>query len=138
MHLSDVVLSLSGVVLVVGLVRWAMGSALARLDDEGDARTRIAADHPDFQVGRLALATDGRSALAISLDGREAVLLFTLGRRITCWRMARARVHARWLGDEAAATTLLVSTGDFTLPRLRLTLADAASARALVTELQGG
>jgi hypothetical protein len=97
MHLADVLVSLSGVALIVAMVWWAMGSALAGIGDERSVRERIGAEHPDLAVGRLGLDADGHSALAISADDREAALLFTLGKRVVCWRLPRARLRARLL-----------------------------------------
>ena len=130
MHLSDVLVSLSGVVLVVGLVWWTMGSAVARIGDEAAARARIAPDHPDFVTNRLLIAADQRSALALSADGREAILLFALGSRVTLWRMPRNRLRA-----ELRETALIVHTHDFTLPRLCLPLTDATQGREITTWL---
>jgi hypothetical protein len=137
MHVADVLVSLSGVVLIVGLVWWAMGNALAGITDERAARERIAAEHPDFTVGRLGIGADGRSALAISADDREAVLLFTLGNKIVCWRLPRTRLQAKLLHPAGVKATLVVDTGDFTRPSFRMLLADEGVARALCSELQG-
>jgi hypothetical protein len=137
MHVSDVVLSLSGVAIIVALVWWAMGSALARIGDERDARARIAAEHPNFVVGQLTIGADGQSALALSQDDREAVLLFTLGRRLVCWRLPRARLRAELVPGGGGPDALLVHTGDFTRPSFRLILPDRERGQALLVELQG-
>jgi hypothetical protein len=136
MHLADVLVSLSGVALIVAMVWWAMGSALAGIGDERSVRERIGAEHPDLAVGRLGLDADGRSALAISADDREAALLFTLGKRVVCWRLPRARLRARLL-QPPDKTTLVVDTGDFTRPTVRFVLADEGVAKALLADLQG-
>jgi hypothetical protein len=119
----SLLVSLLGVLAIIGLVFWAMGSKMALIENEEAARARIAWDHPDFIVGQLTIGADGREALAVSADGREAILLFALGNRITCWRQARQQLHVEERED--APNTLLVTTGDFTLPHLRLSLADA-------------
>jgi hypothetical protein len=134
MQVSDVLVSLSGVLLIVGLVWWAMGSAVARIG-EAQARERIAFEHPDFAIGRLLIGADGRSAIALSDKGNELVLLFALGSRITCWRLPRNSIQAQLLSNPSA---LLLDTHDFTLPRVRLPIGDSPANRELADALAGG
>jgi hypothetical protein len=134
MQVSDVLVSLAGVLLIVGLVWWAMGSAVARID-EAHARERLTFEYPDFTIGRLLLGTDGRGALAFSKDGSELVVLFALGSRITCWRLPKTSVQAKLQSNPPA---LLLDTHDFTLPRLRLPIGDSPSNRELAASLAGG
>jgi hypothetical protein len=133
MHASDVLVSLAGVLLIVGLVRWAMGNAIARIGEDA-AKARIALEHPDFEIDRLVIGTDGHDALALSADGREVILLFAMGDRITCWRMPRLQIRAEATGDPTKPT-LELTTGEYTLPRLRLACADAAVGHELVSLL---
>ncbi len=137
MHVPDQLISLSGVLLIVGLVWWAMGSALASVGNEVAVRGRIAGEQPDFTIGVLGLGADGRSALAISDDGREAILLFALGSEVVCWRFPRLRLSAKLLPSPGAQAALLVNTGDFTRPSFRMALANAEVASALLAALQG-
>jgi hypothetical protein len=131
---QSLLVSISGVLAIIALVWWAMGSAVVRIGNEDAARARIAWDHPDFVVGRLAISADGHDALALSADGREVVLLFSLGNRVTCWRQARQALHAE-RREDASSTTLVVTTGDFTLPSVRLTLTDSQLGRELAAQL---
>jgi hypothetical protein len=133
----SVLLSLVGVLAIIALVWWAMGSAVARIGDEEAARTRIAWDHPDFVIGQLVISADGRDALALSADGRETILLFALGSRLVLWRQARQQLHAVE-PEGSSPNTLVVTTGDFTLPHLRLSLADAAVGREIAARLGPG
>jgi hypothetical protein len=134
MQVSDVLVSLAGVLLVVGLVWWAMGSAVARID-EARARERLAFEFPDFVIGRLLIGADGRSALAISDEGNDLVLLFALGIRVTLWRLPRTSVQAEL---QPNPPVLVLDTHDFTLPRLRLPIGDLPANRELAASLAGG
>lgn len=130
-------LSLLGVIAIIALVRWAMGSAVAQIVSADAARDRIAWDHPDFVVDRLVIASDGHEAIALSADGREAIVLFALGNRITLWRIPRQQLHIEGRAG-SSPNTLIVATGDFTLPYLRLPLADATLGSELASRLGSG
>jgi hypothetical protein len=129
----QLVVSVMGVSLIVGLVWLAAGGTTASVGDEAAVRQRLARELPGFLIGALAIDSNGRSAIAQSQDGAEIALLFATGRRMTLWSLPAADIQWAELRTFAAGNAILeLATGDFTRSRLKLDLSDAASARGLL------
>lgn len=129
----QLVVSVVGVSLIVGLVWLAAGSGTASVGDAAAVRQRLARELPGFLIGALVVDRNGRAALARSKDGAELALLFATGQRVTCWSLPTKAIAAAKLRSQASGNVVLeLDTGDFTRPRLKLELADSASAEGLL------
>lgn len=125
----QLVVSVVGVSLIVGLVWLAAGSETASVGDAAAVRERLARELPGFLIGALVVDRNGRAAIAQSKDGAELALLFATGRRVTCWSLpATALARAKLQSHASGNAVLELDTGDFTHPRLKLELANSASA----------
>jgi hypothetical protein len=136
----QLVAAVSGSVLAL-LLAWAL--APREVGGVGDAeavRARIAEAHPDFLPGpRAVVGRDGQAAVVVGAEGREFCLVLALGSRPVVWRLragALERVEVEPGG--AQGETLVLHTGDFTRPRVRLPLPPGASAREWQQTLSPG
>ena len=134
----QLVVSVVGVSLIVGLVWLVTGGQTASVGGEAEVRRRLGRELPGFAIGLLAIDSQGRAAVAQSSDGAEIALLFATGKRITCWVLPAAAVRGAELRRLSDGKALLeLRTGDFTLGRLKLELAHAESASGLLPDLLG-
>ena len=125
----QLVVSVVGVSLIVGLVWLAAGSETASVGDAAAVRERLAREFPGFTIGALVIDLKGRAAIARSKDGAEIALLFATGQRVTCWSLpASALARAKLRSQASGRAVLELDTGDFTCPRLKLELAHSSSA----------
>jgi len=132
----QLVVSVVGVSLIVALVWAAAGWKTASVGDAAAVRERLGRELPGFAIGALAVDSKGRAAIARSDDGAQIVLLFAMGQRLTCWTLPAAAIRGAKLRPlEGGGATLDLETGDFTRGRMRLDLADAAMAAAVLPGL---
>jgi hypothetical protein len=127
----DLILPVGGISLIV-LVVWLTGGLRSvTIDDSATVRRHLALDHPEFDLGDLQLAADGRSALAVDRAGHRIAVLFALGDRITI------RIVAP--GDLAGLRTrgrdLVLNLADLGASWIVLRLDDAEAADAWATRL---
>lgn len=112
--LLDLLISVLGVALLVGVCAALGGWRTAALVGEADAAARLHAELPDFHPTRWVIAGDGLSALAMGED--DVVVLRVLGDGTAVRRAPRAVVSDR--GDR-----LRVDVGDPSFPPFDLRVA---------------
>lgn len=114
-------LPLLGILLILGAVWLTGGSAEARIDREL-LRRRLAEDLPDFAAAEMAIADDGRAAIAAESHGPALAIAFVVGDKIAVRRLGPGEAHGVTLDGDR----LLIVTGDFTHGSFALSLPGAA------------
>jgi hypothetical protein len=117
-QLLQLLISLGGVALLVGLCLALFGRAGAPSAEAFDAR--LALDVPGFRTGRRALSSDGRAALIEDARDGAIYLAVARGDGVVTRRLGRGSRISR------DGERLTLGLKDFTLTHAELTLADAS------------
>lgn len=131
MTLVEIAISLSGVVILIGLA-WALGATRSIAVTEEAAIDRLVFDEPDFRPGRWLIGADGKSAAAISADGVEAAVVFAVGDGLGTRRFRQGAVDI-----EQSGSGLTFKFGELSLRSLRLLAPDENAAAQWVLRLAG-
>lgn len=124
----DLAISISGVILLVGIVRLIFGAPRAPLTVSA-AADRLAFDEPDFEPA--AWLADERGAIAVNADG-EAALVRPLGDDLVTRRLKLADL--RWRREGAR---LIVEGPDHAFSGLAVSAPDEEDAKAWAARLGG-
>jgi len=124
--------SLAGVLALVGLNVLLLGRAHMRLSPE-TAVARLKQDMPGFAPGAAAVSADGQAALIENARDGAPWLVEVKGDGLVTRNLKRDGLR----GTARDGARLALALADFTLPRVRLELADAAAAQAWQAKLQG-
>jgi hypothetical protein len=123
MGLGYLLASLVGVALVVALCALLFAKGRAWLG-AAEAEAYLREILPAFAARLTSVATDGRAALCENAVDGAIHLLVSHGDRLVVRKLSAGLVKAVARSDNALSLAL----ADFTLPRLRLSFADADSA----------
>ena len=115
----QLLISVAGIVLMVGLCRALFGGREISLNDVAAVVERLARDIPGFHAGQAPLSRDAKSALIENVRDGQIYLAITCGGDLVTRKLARSVHVAR---DDQR---LLLTLDDFTLPTAELELADA-------------
>lgn len=118
--------SMGGVALMVGLAAMLFGTAGAKIVSASDVVRRLKEEIAGFRAGETALDADAHAALVENARDGALHLVVARGDGLVV-RPLRNGIVKRVL---RSGSTLSFSLRDFTLPRVRLTLSDEASAQA--------
>lgn len=123
--------SLAGVGLLVVLNRVLFGAARPAIASTAALEAALAHEAPDFQRGAAVISADANAGLMENAADGRVFLAVTQGYGV----VTRALGHGalRDVVRDGAALTLKLN--DFTLPKVRLILADEAAARHWQTRL---
>ncbi|WP_349364522.1 MAG: hypothetical protein ABL307_04385 [Roseitalea porphyridii] len=111
-----------GIGLIVLLVHLTGGSRPTPIDDKGAARDRFAEDYPDDGVRHCVLSADGFDAL-LALEGGDVGLVHAVGSKALTRRYSHAEFAA--MIELQDSRSILLRTGEMTLPPLTIRFADA-------------
>jgi hypothetical protein len=117
----QLLISVGGITLMVGLCAALFGRAGKPLSDASAAAESLARDVPGFHAGRMALSHDARSALIEDARDGAIYLAVVRGDGLVTRKLGRDALGGRD-GDR-----LMLNLRDFTLRKADLELADAAS-----------
>ena len=118
-QLLQLLISLGGIALMIGLCRVLFGGRETSLADTGAVSENLACNIPGFRAGATTLSRDRRSALIESLQDGHIYLAVVRGDGLVTRKLARGVKIAR-KGDR-----IELELKDFTLPRAELDLSDA-------------
>jgi hypothetical protein len=118
-QLLQLLISVVGILLMVGLCRALFGRGGAVPATPEAVATGLARDIPGFRAGQTALSRDARAVLIENAQSGDVYLAVQRGDDIVTRRLSRGLGIAR---DE---THLRLTLHDFTLPKAELDLADA-------------
>ncbi len=119
-QLLQLLISVGGITLMVGLCWALLGHKSAPLADGAVLSESLAQDIPGFRAGQVAFSRDARSALIENARDGDVYLVVSRGDGLVTRRLAPDTLVARD-GDR-----LDLRLRDFTLRRTQLDIADAA------------
>ena len=117
----QLLVSAVAVAALVGLTAWLGVPRAAPVLDEAHARTLLAEEFPDADLGRLWIASDGASALARA--GEEALIVYRAGDGYVIRSAPWTSVEAGVVKDRRA----ILKLGDVAAPRAVFALPDGAT-----------
>lgn len=125
--LIDLAISISGVILLVGLARFVFGERKVAFDEATLAK-RLAFDEPDFEPIDWLIGSAG--AIAIN-DKGEAALIKPLGDDLVTRRLRRQDLHI-----SRENSTLIVQGPDHTFSGMAVAAADETEAQLWLVRLK--
>jgi hypothetical protein len=120
-QLLQLLISLAGIVVMVGLCRLLFGGKETSLSDVAAVAERLARDIPGFRAGAATLSLDGRTALIENARDAHTYLVVLRGEDLVTRKLARGLRMVR------EGERLEFTLDDFTLHSAELDLADAAT-----------
>ena len=118
-QLLQLLISVAGIALMVGLCRLLFGAGETFLRDIGAVVAKLAHDVPGFRAGQAAISRDGCSVLIENIADGEVYLAVMRGDNLVTRKLARGT------GIVRVGNRLEMRFDDFTLRAARLELADA-------------
>jgi len=126
MTATQLILPVGGVVLILAVVYLTGGLKTATLATAEAVRHRLGRDAPELVRADLLIDAGGRAALAYDTASRAGALLYVMGDRVNCERLAANIVKAVKIAKSGDATILELRLRNFTRGRVRLRLGPAA------------
>ena len=111
-----VVIGIGGVVLLTWALGWARPTRLVSTEE---VKNQFRLDHPELEIGKVMLSTDGLAGL-LELSDNAIGLIFSFGDKFVTRRLTPQMVRSIKVDDQAQGTRVLMRLADFTAPKIHM------------------
>jgi hypothetical protein len=115
-----VVIGIGGVVLLTWALGWARPTRLVSTEE---VKNQFRLDHPELEIGKVMLSTDGLAGL-LELSDNAIGLIFSFGDKFVTRRLTPQIVKSIEVDDQAQGTQVLMRLADFTTPKIHMSFSD--------------